>query len=83
MLYISAHCRTVENVNNTPPHLTVEEFGARLNMAPHAVRRRIRRGPDAPGGIRAINIGSPSKPEYRIPETEVTRYVRDNTVRVA
>ena len=70
-------------MQTTPAHLTVEQFGARISMAPHAVRRRIRRGPDAPGGIRAINIGSPSKPEYRIPETEVARYVRDNEVRVA
>lgn len=57
----------------TPPHLTVAEFAARMSMEGHMVRRRIRNRQ-----IRAVNIGHPNRPEYRIPETELARYVAEH-----
>lgn len=76
-LYIRTHSSTVTYMETTPPHLTVAEFAARMSMEQHMVRRRIRlaqKNPDNPRGIRAVDIGR----EYRIPETELTRYVREN-----
>lgn len=56
--------------------MTVGEFAVRMAMPEHMVRKRIRKGQ-----IRAVNIGHPNKPEYRISEDELTRYVSENEYR--
>lgn len=62
----------------TPPHMTVAEFGVRMAMPEWMVRKRIRKG-----DIRAVNIGHANKPEYRISEAELTRYVTANATEAA
>lgn len=62
----------MNHMPTTPPHMTVAEFGARMAMPEHMVRKRIRKGE-----IRAVNIASATKPEYRISEAELDRYVAE------
>ena len=44
-----------------------------MAMPEHMVRKRIRKGE-----IKAVNVGHPNKPEYRISEAELTRYVTEH-----
>jgi hypothetical protein len=60
---------------DTPPHMRVAEFAARMDMDPRIVRRRIK-----DGQIRALNIATEAKPEYRISEAELARWVEANQV---
>lgn len=64
----------------TARYLTPAEFAGLFRLDPRLVQKRIRQhagAPKDPTTIRAINVGSPRKPRYRIPATEVTRYERD------
>lgn len=63
---------------NTPPHMRVAEYAARMDMDPRIVRRRIK-----DGQIKAVNIGTEAKPEYRISEAELARWVAENQVGAA
>ena len=62
----------------TPPHMRVAEFAARMDMQQRTVRARIQGG-----DIRAINVGTDEKPEYRISEAELARWVASKTVQAA
>lgn len=63
---------TVNHMPTTPQYMTVAEFGVRMAMPEHMVRKRIRKGE-----IRAVNISASTKPEYRISEAELARYVAE------
>lgn len=49
-----------------------------MDMDPRIVRRRIK-----DGQIKATNIGAEAKPEYRISEAELARWVEANQVGAA
>lgn len=46
--------------------LTVAQYAERMQLSPESVRRRIRQG-----RIRAKNIGTARRHDYRIPESEL------------
>lgn len=50
----------------SPRYLTVTEVAEILRLTPAGVRMRIRRG-----RIKARNVGTPHKHEWRIPASEV------------
>ena len=54
--------------------LSVPDLAGRLGKSVWAVRRRIREG-----AICAVNIGSDLKPEYRVRESELQRYLTERT----
>jgi excisionase family DNA binding protein len=58
--------------------MRVAEYAARMDMAPRIVRQRIK-----DGQIKAVNIGTEAKPEYRISEAELARWVEQNQVGAA
>jgi excisionase family DNA binding protein len=58
--------------------MRVAEFAARMDMQERRVRSLIK-----DGQITAANIGTIDKPEYRISEDELARWVASRTVRAA
>lgn len=58
----------------TARKLTPEEWAEIQHVPIKTVWKQIRTG-----RIRAINYGSKTQPRYRIPESEIDRYDRDNT----